>query len=118
MTGPSMPGRCPACSGPMQVEKLRCASCGTEVQGQYRPCPACALDPEARRLLDLFLRFRGNLRDVQRALSVSYPTARARLDGMFAKLDLEAPQDAMGILRKVREGELSVDDAVKALRGG
>ena len=48
----------------MQVVKLRCAACDTEVQGTYRPCPVCCLEPEARKLMDLFLDARGNLAPV------------------------------------------------------
>ncbi len=111
------PGRCPSCSGPMRVEKLACASCGTEVQGRYRPCPVCGLDPEARKLFDLFLRARGNLKDVQRSLGLSYPTVRQRIEEMFRKLEsAEESRDPMEILQRVRDGELTVDEAERLLR--
>jgi hypothetical protein len=119
-SAPPMPARCPSCNGHLHVERLACDGCGTEVQGRYRTCPVCGLDPQARKLLDLFLRARGNLKDVQRALKVSYPTARQRIEEMFQKLELE-PADQrpqpMDVLRRVREGELSVDEAERLLRG-
>jgi hypothetical protein len=101
----------------MHVEKLRCDACGTEVQGQYRPCPICALDPDSRRLFDLFLAARGNSKDVQRALKVSYPTARVRLEEMFQKLERGAAPEPLEVLRRVRQGQLSVDEAEQILRG-
>lgn len=117
---PPLPARCPSCAGTLHVERLACDRCGTEVQGSYRPCPVCALDPQARKLLDLFLRARGNLKDVQRALKVSYPTARQRIEEMFQKLDLGPPDerpDPMDVLRRVRAGELTVEEAERLLRG-
>jgi hypothetical protein len=102
----------------MLVEKLRCGSCGTEVHGHYEPCQVCSLDLESRRLFDLFLRARGNLKDVQRALKVSYPTVRQRIEAMFQKLELGKPgPDPMEILGRVRRGELSVEQAERLLRG-
>ena len=113
-----MPGGCPSCGGRLQVERLRCESCETEVHGRYQPCQVCGLDPESRRLFDLFLRARGNLKDVQRALRVSYPTVRQRIEAMFQKLEV-APSspDPMEVLGRVRRGELSVEQAERLLRG-
>jgi hypothetical protein len=118
MSQPAMPGRCPTCGGRLEVEKLHCAGCGTDVQGRFRACPVCALDPDTRRFFDLFLQARGNLKEVQRTLGLSYPTVRQRSEEMFEKLEgrREAP-DASKILERVRRGELSVAEAERLLRG-
>ena len=118
MKEPTPPARCPSCGGRMHVEKLGCASCGTEVQGRYRPCPVCALEPEPRKLFDLFLQARGNLKDVQRALGLSYPTVRQRIEEMFRKLEgAEQGPEPMDVLQRVRRGEISVEEAERLLRG-
>jgi hypothetical protein len=105
----------------MHVEKLACGACGTEVQGHYAPCPVCTLGPEHRKLFDLFLETRGNLKDVQRALKVSYPTTRQRIDELFTALGLgaRAPErpSPMEVLQRVGKGELTVDEAERLLRG-
>ena len=107
----------------MHVEKLACGDCGTEVQGHFAPCPICTLEPAHRALFDLFLEARGNLKDVQRALAVSYPTARLRVEELFTALGLgqtrpeaKRPQP-MEVLRRVRAGELTVEQAEALLRG-
>jgi hypothetical protein len=41
--------------------------------------------------LEVFLRSRGNIRDVQAHLEVSYPTARARLAEVLDRLGLSEP---------------------------
>ncbi len=101
----------------MHVDKLSCSSCGTEVQGRYRPCPMCGLEPESRKLFDLFLQARGNLKEVQRSLGLSYPTVRQRIDEMFKRLEeTEKGLDPMEILQRLRRGELTVDEAERLLR--
>ena len=58
-------------------------------------------------LLDLFLSARGNLKEVQRALGVSYPTARSRIDGMFQKLgQVRSGDQPMEVLQRLRTGEI------------
>lgn len=118
MSGASLPSRCPACGAGLEVVRLRCPACATEVQGSFRPCPVCQLDAGARGLFELFLAARGNLKHVQRALGVSYPTVRQRIEELFEKLGLEtgAPEP-MAVLRRLRAGEISLADAEELLRG-
>jgi hypothetical protein len=101
------------------VARLECLECGTEVTGEFELCPVCRLEGNSKRLFDLFISARGNLKQVQRELGLSYPTVRQRIEEMFRKLgQVKTPQDdPMSILAKVRTGELSVDDAEKLLRG-
>ena len=81
-------------------------------------CPTCRLEPDDRRLFDLFLDARGNLKGVQRALGVSYPTVRQRMEELFNRLGREtAPADPGDVLERLRSGELTVTDAVRLLRG-
>lgn len=114
----SLPNACPSCRGPLAVVELVCTACGTEVTGHYAPCPICRLDPEHRELFDRFLAARGNLKQVQRELGVSYPTVRQRMEGLFAKLEERPPRpDPMVVLRRLRDGELTVEQAEELLRG-
>ena len=112
-----VPGACPSCQGPLHVERLRCDACQTEVNGVYAPCVVCALDPDSRRLVELFLRARGNLKDVQKELGVSYPTARQRMDAAFARMEQSQQRASpMSVLQRLRAGEITVDDAERMLR--
>jgi hypothetical protein len=113
------PSRCPSCAGALTIERLRCGHCATEVQGSFPMCAVCSLDDDARAVLDLFLDARGNLKDVQRAMGVSYPTARARVDAMFHKLDAgRERRTPMDVLKRLRAGEITVDEAERLLRTG
>ncbi len=114
----AIPPRCPSCGAGLEVVLLRCPACGTEVSGHYDCCPVCQLEGEAAELFQLFLDARGNLKQVQRVLGLSYPTVRQRVEQMFAQLERgPARPDPMVILRKVRSGELDVATAERLLRG-
>lgn len=118
MNKSNIPPCCPSCKGPLVVVKLECLECGTEVSGNFNLCPVCRLDGEIRNLFDLFLKARGNLKQVQRDLGLSYPTVRLKIEEMFRKLGQDYfPQEPQNILTRVRSGELSVDEAEKLLRG-
>jgi hypothetical protein len=117
-----LPERCPACAGRLQITSLACPQCATRIEGTFHACPVCSLEPEDRGLLELFLRVRGNAKEVERALGVSYPTVRARLDRLWSHLNLPAPdsepaeRSAMEILADLRDGTIGVAQAVALLR--
>jgi hypothetical protein len=113
-----MPPRCPSCGGALAITRLCCPACGAEVSGDFDMCPVCRLESGHRKMLELFLHARGNLREVQRALGVSYPTARQRVEELFRGLGGEtAAADPLAVLRRLRAGEIGVDAAEKLLKG-
>lgn len=120
MSRAQAPTRCPSCSGVLNPVKYVCSQCGTEVSGDFSVCPFCSMDGENRRLLELFLLARGNLKAVQRMLGVSYPTARTRIEEMFNTLEarMSGEERSMDILEKLHSGEISVEDAIDSLSGG
>lgn len=80
------PADCPVCGDDLIITRKGCLKCGTELAGEFASCSYCALDQADLDLLQVFLSSRGNLREVEKHLSVSYPTARARFDAVIAKL--------------------------------
>jgi hypothetical protein len=73
--------------------------------------------------LELFLSARGNIREVERMLGLSYPAVRARLDQVLKTLGLDGGPAAdgeetrrMGVLEDLQKGHLSVDDAIQELK--
>ena len=118
MNDARLPNRCPSCQGELEVVRLECTACGTVVDGRFRPCSVCRLDHELRDLFEQFLDARGNLKDVERALGVSYPTVRQRIDVMFRSLGRAParPDSPRDVLRQLREGRITVDEAERLLR--
>jgi hypothetical protein len=100
------------------LSRLGCQSCGTELSGLFEPCEFCGLTDEDRELLRVFLASRGNMKDLERHLGVSYPTARARFDALLERLGLAAAPppsrsrlSRLDVLEALARGELDVDEA-------
>jgi len=72
--------------------------------------------------IELFVRLRGNIKEVEKALGVSYPTVRGMLDSVIKNLGypIGKPVDAkkrIEIIEKVSKGELSAEKAAELLKG-
>jgi hypothetical protein len=80
------PNDCPVCGEHLSVTRLGCTSCGTELAGMFASCPFCSLGQKDLDLLRVFLTSRGNMREVEKHLGVSYPTARQRFTDVLVRL--------------------------------
>jgi hypothetical protein len=114
------PSDCPVCGEHLSVTRLGCTACGTELAGLFSSCPFCSLGQKDLDLLRVFLTSRGNLREVERHLQVSYPTARQRFADLLDRLGLvEEPEPVVRtqeeILLGVAAGEISTEDAQRLL---
>ena len=125
---------CPVCAGELTIARLHCRSCGTALEGEFGVGRFGRLDREQLALLESFLRARGNLKEMERELGISYPTVRARVDALVRALDLAdgpaadesddpseepATDEAEGrreILERLARREMSAEDAATALR--
>ena len=113
------PFTCPVCTERLNLTRLTCPSCSTELSGDFVTCEFCALTDEDRAVLRVFLASRGNMKDLERNLGVSYPTARARFDALLAKLGIERPAaptpSRVELMEQVARGEIDVDEALRRL---
>ena len=129
---------CPVCSGELTIARLHCRSCGTGLEGEFGVGRFGRLDREQLALLESFLRARGNLKEMERELGISYPTVRARVDALVRALGLadgasgemadvefddsveppkpDASEKRRAILERLARRELSAEDAATALR--
>ncbi len=113
------PAGCPVCRSELLITRLSCGNCGTELTGSFSTCAFCSLEPDGRALLELFLRSRGNMKEVERRLGVSYPTARARVDAMIDRLGLGPPEHGrLETLEALARGEIDIDAAMTSLDEG
>lgn len=116
------PAECPVCGGQLVTTRLGCPGCGSELAGEFGHCEFCSLDEADTELLRVFLASRGNLREVEKHLGVSYPTARSRFTVLLTKLGLagEAGPATLSreqVLSEVAAGVLSPAEAAQVLAG-
>jgi hypothetical protein len=113
------PMSCPVCSTRLAVTRLTCPSCETELSGAFASCEFCVLTDDDRDVLRVFLASRGNMKELERHLGVSYPTARARFDALLVKVGIDRPAPAapsrVELMEQVARGEIDVDEALKRL---
>jgi hypothetical protein len=115
------PLNCPVCSERLALTRLSCPSCATELSGAFVTCEFCGLSDDDRDVLRVFLASRGNMKELERHLGVSYPTARARFDSLLAKMGIErtsaAPASSrLDLMEQVARGEINVDEALQRLQ--
>jgi hypothetical protein len=77
---------CPVCAGELTVTRLHCRTCGTALEGEFGVGRFGRLDRDQMALLESFLRSRGNLKEMERELGISYPTVRGRVDSLVRAL--------------------------------
>lgn len=76
----SIATHCPICGGGLLIGRLECGSCDTRIETQLPFDPLMRLPAEMREFVLVFLRCRGNIREVEKELGISYPTVCKRLD--------------------------------------
>lgn len=123
-----MPGRCPVCAGEMVVTRLRCTGCDTAMEGTFEASRFSQLSREQLEFVETFLKSRGNIKEVERELGISYPTVRGRLDAVLESLGYRVEPAAAEessrakqakrkeILDALNRGEISSEDALKQLK--
>lgn len=80
--------KCPCCSGTLNIASLQCPDCGVELRNTFELSPFDQLDHENMRFLLSFLTHRGNLKNLQEEMDISYPTAKKRLEELLVALGL------------------------------
>jgi len=114
---------CPTCGEDLEITQLHCTSCETAISARYTPCRFCRLSPESLRLIETFLRSRGNVKEMERELGLSYPTVRARLDealrelgvGGETRVEEESTDRRQEILEQLNRGEIKAAEAAVLL---
>src|SRR5437899_11811641 len=114
------PSNCPVCDHRLATTRLTCPECSTELSGAFASCEFCVLTNEDREVLRVFLASRGNMKELERHLGVSYPTARARFDALLGKIGIDRPAAApsptrVELMEQVARGEIDVDEALRRL---
>ena len=67
--------RCPVCGGELKVTRLKCEECETVIENDFVLSKFDYLSGEELYFTETFIRCRGNIKEVEKELKISYPTA-------------------------------------------
>ena len=91
-----LPAICPVCKKTFHVKRLGCENCGCTLDGAFELDRLSQLSTEMRRFVVIFLKSRGNIREMEKFYGISYPTVRSRLDEIVAALDGQSAATVTG----------------------
>jgi hypothetical protein len=127
---PPVIGICPVCAGELTVTRLQCPSCQTAIEGRFRLGRYSGLTSEQLAFLDVFLRNRGIIKDVEAELGISYRTVVSRLDDLLRGLGFPTGDEAgprpgrveaqsriekRRVVEEIRAGRLTAEEGNKRL---
>lgn len=127
------PQQCPVCESKLTIQELKCDHCQTVIKGNFEATRLASLNGEQLHFVEVFLKVRGNIREMEKELGISYPTVRNRLDQIVESLGFQSlpvtpppppsppsPQteeqsQRKQILAKLDEGAITVEEALKLI---
>lgn len=115
-------GKCPVCGDELHVVKLSCNNCQTNIEGSFSLCKFCKLTDEQKSFVEIFIKSRGNIKEIEKEMGISYPTVRGKLENVIEALGYspkytEPEIDKKEILEKLSSGGITSDEAIKLLQG-
>lgn len=116
---------CPVCGHSLNVRVFQCASCHTRIEGTFDPPHSkfLLLSKKDLEFAELFIRLRGNIKEVEKHLGVSYPTVRSMLDQVIERMGYPVRDDIdkkrrMEIIDQLEKGSISAEKAAQLLKSG
>ena len=113
--------RCPVCNSELTVARLKCDSCDTVIENNFKLSKFDYLSDEELYFTETFIRCRGNIKEVEKAMGISYPTVRSKLEAVIKKLGYETGTDDQAarkeeVLRALENGEITAEQAIAQLK--
>lgn len=115
-------GRCPVCGSETKINRISCSECGTVIEGSFELCKFCRLSPEQKKFIEIFIKCRGNIKEVEKEMKISYPTVKNKLEdaafalgykGNYEKTEGPSKKE---IIDRLNKGEITVDEALDLLK--
>ena len=112
--------QCPVCSETLKITKLHCSHCHTTIENEFELSKMASLSSEQLRFVEVFLTCRGNIKEVEKELGISYPTVRGKLNEVVSSLGYEAKKknevDEKKVIAMLENGEITSEEALKLLK--
>lgn len=112
--------QCPVCEHALHVTRLECSHCNTTIENHFSLSKFATLSKEQLHFAEVFLVSRGNIKEVEKTLNISYPTVRAKLNEVIAQLGYEMEEKTTNrkkeIIALLDSEEISAEEAIKLLK--
>ncbi len=113
-------GKCPVCDSELQITEVYCRHCETTIRSEFELCRFCKLTGPQKYFIEIFIKNRGNIKELEKELGISYPTVRNKLDEVIGALGYQVEQpktyvNRKEVLEKLSRGEINKDEAIKLL---
>ncbi|RLQ94587.1 DUF2089 domain-containing protein [Falsibacillus albus] len=113
---------CPVCSNSLKITKLQCNHCQTTVENEFEVSKLASLGQGQLHFIEVFLKCRGNIKEVEKELGISYPTVRGKLDEIISSLGYSTQKklevDKKKIVSLLEKGEITAEKAIQLLKEG
>jgi len=113
-------GECPICESDLVVTKLKCTHCSTEIGGAFQLSKFNYLSKEDLYFIEVFIKNRGNIKQIEKELGISYPTVKRNLDDVIVSLGYEVSDEEKmkkeEVFKKLEKGEITAIEAAKLLK--
>lgn len=115
-------GKCPICGDELYATRLSCNTCNTNIEGEFSLCKFCKLTQEEKQFIEVFIKNRGSIKEIEKELGISYPTVKGKLDNVIKSLGYDTKEESKDInkreiLEMLNNGEISLDQSLKLLKG-
>lgn len=111
---------CPVCSETLKITKLACTHCQTTIENEFEFSKLSSLSKDHLHFVEVFLTCRGNIKEVEKELGISYPTVRAKLTDIISTLGHVQKKKTEGnekkIIAMLENGEITSEEAIKLLQ--
>jgi hypothetical protein len=113
-------GECPICQSELKVTKLKCSNCHTEISGDFTLSKFNYLSLEHLYFIEVFIKNKGNIKQIEKELGISYPTVKKNLDEVIVHLGYQVDEEEKikkdEIFMKLEKGEITPQEAAKLLK--
>ena len=118
---------CPVCHHDLEVIKLKCTNCETEIEGKFTLSKFNYLDTEKLYFIEIFVKNRGNIKMIEKEMGLSYPTIKKMLDDVIEQLGYSGKEEetepkekyngptTREILERLDKGEIEAEEAADLL---
>lgn len=116
-----VPGECPICNKKIYITEFKCTSCKSSINGEFELCKFCKLSKDNKEFAEVFIRNRGNIKEIEKELGISYPTVKGKLDGLISSLGYKnqshnmASEKRKEVLEQLNSGEINSQEAIQLL---